>query len=182
MKKLLVAIAAVLISAATFAQEGAVVFNNHIVGSVEAKVTLNGDATKGAGLAVPAPAADLFLVSLNGAAKGVSLSPTTTFRSSSAAASFYINGVDVAVPGSSPGDTAVFIMRAYNAGLGADAAKASGNGYGESSPFTVALGGGANPPANLTTLSGFNYSVVPEPSTIALGLLGAAALLIRRRK
>jgi hypothetical protein len=182
MKKLLIAIAAVLISAATFAQEGSLVFNNRVSGVVDAKVTFNGNAAQGPGGQTPGATADLFLVSLNGTAKNVALTPTTTFRSSSAAASFYVNQADVSVPGSKPGDSVTLIMRAYNTALGADAAKLSNNGYGESAPFTISLGGGANPPANLVGLSGFDYKVVPEPTTIALGILGAAALLIRRRK
>lgn len=183
MKKLLVAIAAVLISAATFAQEGALVFNNRVSGVVDAPVTLVGNSAQGPGKTADSVVADLFLVSLNGAAKNVALTPTSTFKTTSDLASKYINQQDVVVSGSKPGDTAVLIMRAFASSLGADVAKAAGNGYGESSPFTITLGGGANPPSSLSTLTAFTYTpIVPEPSTIALGLLGAAALLIRRRK
>ncbi len=38
------------------------------------------------------------------------------------------------------------------------------------------------PPGQLTGLTAFTVSPVPEPSTIALGLLGASVLLFRRRK
>lgn len=57
--------------------------------------------------------------------------------------------------------------------------------YGKSAPLKITLGGddgsGGVPgfPASLEGLQGFQ--MVPEPSTIALGLLGAAALLLRRR-
>ena len=49
---------------------------------------------------------------------------------------------------------------------------------------TPALGGGANPTPNMLNLKPFQLyqNVVPEPSTIALGVVGAAALLLRRRK
>lgn len=56
---------------------------------------------------------------------------------------------------------------------------------GQSSSYRLTLGGddgsGGVPgfPASLEGLQGFQ--MVPEPSTIALGLLGAAALLLRRR-
>jgi hypothetical protein len=56
---------------------------------------------------------------------------------------------------------------------------------GTSAPLKLVLGGddgsGGVPafPAGLGSLQGF--TMVPEPSTIALGLLGAAALLLRRR-
>jgi PEP-CTERM motif len=58
------------------------------------------------------------------------------------------------------------------------------------SPITVTLGGlnqaGDNnfTVPNLASMQGFTMStvVVPEPATIALGLFGAAGLLMRRRK
>jgi hypothetical protein len=61
-----------------------------------------------------------------------------------------------------------------------------GPGYGVSVvPSTVTLGGAGSPPslpAALTGLTGFTMAVVPEPSFMALGLLGAGLLLIRRKK
>ena len=57
------------------------------------------------------------------------------------------------------------------------------NGF--STPATAAtLGGGINPAADLTGFSSFAVTsvAVPEPTTLALGLFGAAGLLIRRRK
>lgn len=57
--------------------------------------------------------------------------------------------------------------------------------FGVSTPLRLTLGGApsggglAGFPATLENLQGF--TMVPEPSTIALGLLGAAALLLRRR-
>lgn len=57
---------------------------------------------------------------------------------------------------------------------------------GKSNIFQVPTGGGVNPPGVLTgtgRLEAFTVQPVPEPSTIALGLLGLAGLLaIRRRK
>lgn len=53
------------------------------------------------------------------------------------------------------------------------------------SVFQNATGGAGNPPsapAALTGLNGLTYDPVPEPSTIALGILGAGLLLWRRRK
>ena len=57
-----------------------------------------------------------------------------------------------------------------------------------SDPFTVTLGGSGTPPSPAAALpanfSGLNITtaVVPEPSTIALAVLGGAALFFRRRK
>jgi hypothetical protein len=73
----------------------------------------------------------------------------------------------------------------------ASAALAAGNNVvatqaGSSSVFTYTVGAAANP-ASLTinNFQGFSLTAipaVPEPTTIALGALGAAALLWRRRK
>jgi hypothetical protein len=57
-----------------------------------------------------------------------------------------------------------------------------------SDPFTVTLGGAGTPPSPAAALpgdfSGLNITttVVPEPSTVALAILGGAALFFRRRK
>jgi MYXO-CTERM domain-containing protein len=57
---------------------------------------------------------------------------------------------------------------------------------GKSNIFPLTLGGGPNPTPSITgtgKLLAFTVSPVPEPSTIALGLLGLGALaLFRRRK
>jgi hypothetical protein len=48
-----------------------------------------------------------------------------------------------------------------------------------------ALGGTVpgNPPAANATMSGFmGITMVPEPSTLALGAIGMGALMLRRRK
>lgn len=68
---------------------------------------------------------------------------------------------------------------------------AGGATIGTSDSFTVTLGGGGvppSPPASLTGLAAFTagggavVDPIPEPSTIALAILGGAALLFRRRK
>ena len=54
-----------------------------------------------------------------------------------------------------------------------------------SAPFEVSLGGAGSPPAPPAALpSGvaLDITAIPEPSTIALAVLGGAALLFRRRK
>jgi hypothetical protein len=54
---------------------------------------------------------------------------------------------------------------------------------GESGIFNLAnIGGTFNTPPNLVGLQSFNLYLVPEPSTFALAGLGAAALLIFRRR
>ena len=84
------------------------------------------------------------------------------------------------VAGGSTADLQVFVSNA------------DGSVTGTSSVITVTLGGGGvppAPPAGLTGLSAFTLSAgagpvdpIPEPSTIALAILGGAALLFGRRR
>lgn len=60
------------------------------------------------------------------------------------------------------------------------AALAAGKATGESAVFQYTTVEAPATPGALTNFKSF--SLVPEPSTIALGLLGAGALLLRRRK
>ncbi len=176
MKKLIITLAALMVTVAAYGQ-GAVTFNNRISGVVDARVLMPDGTGAGAG----------FTAQLIGGPAGtavdklVALTPTTTFRTSSAAAQGYVNAVDVTVNGVAAGAQATLVMRAFN---GADYASSAIKG--QSAAITIGLGGGTLPPTNLTGLTGFSLSggtpVIPEPSTIALGILGAAMLLIRRRK
>jgi len=180
MKKLLIALAAVLITATSYGQ-GTVYFNTRVVGVVDAPVTLQGGGSPG-----PDYSAQLFLVGAGGSL--TALTPATTFRTGSAAAQQYVQPVDVVViPGTTAGGSATLQMGAWKTSLGSfDQAKAAGLA-GISTVFTVdGLGNGTTlPPANLAgangALTGFVIPV-PEPSVIALGVLGASALLLRRRK
>jgi hypothetical protein len=104
---------------------------------------------------------------------------------------FSLTGSQV-VPGVAPGAVANLVARAWDNTTGAtyDAALIKG----KTDPFkTAALGGDvdgdpATPPATAPGMvtgdpTGFqNIQLLPEPSTIALGALGVAALLLRRRK
>lgn len=177
MKKLLIALAAVIITVATHAQ-GTVVFNNRLTAlGVDAPVTFS-DTGAGPG---PTYSAGLYY---NGTLVPGS---TTTFRdgTSNAALAKYINGLTVTIPGTTIEQQNVTVeMRAWLTSAGSYEAAAP-TARGSSGDLVIAqLGGGANPnvannlPASFT---GFVIQV-PEPSTIALGALGAAALLFRRRK
>ena len=94
---------------------------------------------------------------------------------------------EVSVPNVAAGTTATVQIKAWRVEAGDThaAAMASGGGYGESAIFTAETGGiiPGEPPRVGGKLTAFtSFSLVPEPSTAALGLLGAAALLLRRRK
>jgi hypothetical protein len=177
MKKLLVTLTAVLVSVSTFAQ-GTIFFNNRTsAGDVPIYAP---DGVSGAG-SLGTVNAQLFLQPAGGGAL-VPLTPATTFRTASAAASFFVNPLDVTVPGFAPGTAATVIVRAWQ---GADYATATVRG--ESAALTISALGGVNPQTGAIVptpdLAGLvSFTLVPEPSTIALGVLGAAALLYRRRK
>jgi len=181
MKKLLVALAAVLITAATSYGQGSVVFSTAVGPSgartVDAPVFRPG-STVGAGAGY---SAQLFLFS---GGQYTALTPATVFRTDVPAAAAYVvaPAQAVTVPGFAPGSTAPIVFRAWDSSFASfDAAKAGGGVYGENqTPANILLGGGTLPPTNLVGLQGF--TMVPEPSTIALGIIGGLALLLRRRK
>ena len=179
MKKLLITLAAVLVSASTFAQ-GTIKFNNRLTGQVDAPVSIQGSGLGAGSLA--GAMAQLYYIPATGAP--VPLTPATTFRTTSAAAMFYVNepASGVIVPGVPAGNTANIQMRAW---VGGNSYETATGLWGVSNIIPVSLGGtpavGAPiPDAVLTGLQGF--ILAPEPSTIALSLFGAAALLFRRRK
>jgi len=128
-----------------------------------------------------------FMAELLAGPIGGSLAPVgaaTTFLTG-ANAGYFAGGV-VSVPGVAGGSPAQFQVRAWDTTVGATyaAVLAAGRGYGSSTIFQTATGGAGSPPSSPTALVGLtSFSlVVPEPSTIALGIIGGLALLLRRRK
>jgi len=94
------------------------------------------------------------------------------------------------VPGVTTGGVATIAIAAWQ-NSGADgaattlaAAQADGYMWGVSDMVTTTLATGDASPGNLpSSLTDFSLAVtIPEPSTIALGVIGASALLFRRRK
>jgi len=170
MKKTLVVLAALLMTAATYGQ-GSVNFANRIAGGVLDKpILLTGSTTTGPG-GITGTTAQLLLVS------GTSVTPVGTaiaFSTSATLAGKYFNGGSVDIPGTTAGGTATLRVRVSGPGVVTT----------DSASFTQALGGGTLPAENMVNFVGFNVAavVIPEPTTIALGLLGAAALVAARRR
>jgi len=177
MKKLLVALAAVLVTAATYGQ-GQVNFNNlgsvgngtYANGAIYRPGGVNGSQVNGAGAGYTA---GLFI-----AGSTIPLGTTTFFTDPGA--EYLLNPIDITVPNVASGNTASFEVKAWETSFGSyEAALAGGGARGVSPVFVNKVGGGTLPPEN-TLFTGF--SAVPEPSTIAFGVIGGLALLLRRRK
>ncbi|MDB6053555.1 MAG: hypothetical protein JWN25_1078, partial [Verrucomicrobiales bacterium] len=99
----------------------------------------------------------------------------------------YFFGPLIAVPGSAAGSQVAIQVRAFNTAAGATynaAASSPLAQLGKSNIVQNYILGGSQPPNAPIGLTSFNVTpaVVPEPSTIALGVIGAAALLLRRRR
>lgn len=113
--------------------------------------------------------------------------PITGFMGASASdpTAGYYNGDgsgSVTVPGQAGGATVVLQLRAWKNSSGSTYATAGINGA--SALVSVVLGNAGSPatlPVSITTMP--NFAVAgPEPATMALGLMGAGALFLRRRK
>jgi hypothetical protein len=100
----------------------------------------------------------------------------------------FFSGGALAIPSVAPGANAEISVRAWLATQGTswEQAVASGDNFGWSNnggTFTVATGGAGSPPSLPANLVGMEaFQLIPEPSTTALGIIGAFALLLRRRK
>lgn len=167
--------------------QGQVVFANKVGTEVDAPMEIGG-TINGPG---PSWTAALCLLSEDGTV--TPLTPTTTFRAAgfgaAAIADRYLIPVTVDVPGSPPGTAATFIVRAWLSAVGSYEAAVNG-GFGglpmgppagQSAPFTVVVGGGLLPSANLVSLRNFtSFLSIPEPSVASLGFLGAAGIWLVR--
>ncbi len=176
MKKFLAIFGAMAISFAANAQDGTVNFANSAftpgTGVLDAPV-FDVDGT------TPLPGAG-FTVGLYGGATGGSLSllGTTTISDG-----YFSVGNAVSVTGVTAGGAADIQVKVFN---GSDFA--SSMIRGESTVFSVNTGNAGSPPSSpanlfgLTSFSVMNVAAVPEPTTVALGVMGGLGLLFRRRK
>jgi len=124
------------------------------------------------------------------------------YATNQATAGRIFGGNGIAVTGWAPGSTQAFLIRGWSASTGATWAEVSqyyvggawvGPGYfGQSSIAPGGVAGGFYGTGNLPNLNlfggtqglttGFNLTAVPEPSSMALAGLGAASLLLFRRR
>jgi hypothetical protein len=180
MKKVIVIFSLLLAGISTLGQ-GTIFFNNR---TSLGDVPISLPDGSGFGSYPGGASAQLYLVQRGGGPL-VPLFPATTFRTSTPAATYFVNPVDVSVSNLPAGTPVTVVMRVWNTSAGSYDAAIAGFGIaGESQPLAIAALGGVNPQTGAIVptpdLSGLQFNI-PEPSTVALGLLGAAALLFRRR-
>jgi hypothetical protein len=119
---------------------------------------------------------------------------TSTIYTIAAGAGVFVKpslATDPGIPNSANGSATIALAAWYNGGgsyTSLSAAQAAGQPAGESAPvFLSGLGGLGQPPGTpppMTGLQSFSLTspaASPEPSTIALGVMGASAFLLRRR-
>jgi hypothetical protein len=189
MKKTLIAVAVGLSFMSGLYAQGTVDFRNKVAATattpaLDAPVFDSDGTTKLSG-------ANFFAQVWFSATQAGSFAPITdtaaVFRTG-AGAGYWNAGIDSGrvLPGITAGSAAWIQIRVWDSTFGAspDVAKAAGGKWGDSNIFQVTnTGGSGNPPGLPAVLAGLtSFSMqVPEPSTIALGVLGLGALLLRRR-
>jgi len=97
------------------------------------------------------------------------------------------SGLAASLPGSANGSTATVQIVAWYSGTGdtLSQAETAGLPWGESATANVVLGAPPGTPPGLPATALGNFTVtasVPEPSTVALGVLGASTFLMRLRR
>jgi len=194
MKKALLALAAVAMAASTFAQ-GTIDFMNRNIPGANGGPSYNVPiwsfgkvGTEGAGFLPGGVTVGLF------EANGTTPLVTSLLRSDTALnAAFFATSTQTATTSSGAGTTPQLIVRAWQTSGGSfNGAKAAGLQWGEWTFTPQPLGGtpaGGGLPVPTPGMTGWGpgpdaggFQLTPEPSTIALGVLGIGALFLRRRK
>jgi hypothetical protein len=184
MKKLLITTASLAVMAMSAYSHGNVNFANVIIAGtsrpVDAPVTAENGTTRLVGTSYMS---QLWARPAGSSAAYTAVGAGTSFLTAAGFEGYWIPATR-AIPGVAAGEQAQVIARAWRVSDGAtwDAAQQAGRGYGQSAPITITLTAPPATPALMTGLQGF--SLVPEPSTIALGILGGLGtlVLVRRRK
>jgi hypothetical protein len=178
MKKLILTVAALMVAAAAYGQ-GQFLFNTRdIAAGNNVTFTLNG---------APATGSDLFVEVLAGADAN-SLQPVAPALplNRTGAGAGYTSPFSQIYTTTLAGGNAVIGYRAYQ-GTSYDAALNKSavitTQLGSQTPLTVALTTPPTPPNQVALGTGaVAITVIPEPGTLALGLLGLGSLLLFRRR
>jgi hypothetical protein len=187
MKKLLLTLALAAMSTLSYAQ-GTIAFGNSIAATV--KLVSSPGATP---VTLPTSVRANFGVFWGTSAGALQLNEGALGTSSTSSAGIIVApSVYGLNPGSEPLQTVFMQIRGWDASFGNDwaAAQQSGALFGQTDVRQVTLGPTAGPGtviwqgATGTIATRFNplVLVVPEPSTIALGVLGLGSLLLFRRR
>lgn len=174
MKSLIVAAAVGLVAIGALAQ-GQITVGNRVTGKVDAPITDD----KGVKLDGAAYLAQAYV-----GKTADSLAPVGAalpFRTGAAAG--YITSTATTIA-NAPDGTPLFVqLKAWAAagGTSYEAAYAAGKLAGFSNIVPVTAAEAPNLPQPMVGLTSFALAAIPEPSILALGMLGAAALLLRRR-
>lgn len=178
MKKVLLTLAAALISAAAVqAADGQFILGSRDTSiGFDKRSTLVGGPLNGQ---FPNNLYQLQVFSVGAGGAETPLTPVVTFRTGTTTANTagYFANTAITVPNAS-GAPQTFRVKAFDAGANYETATT----YRGIAEFTTTAAIAPNPPDLATTFPGVQLQFVPEPSTIALAALGGAALLFRRRK
>jgi hypothetical protein len=177
MKKLLLAVLLVSLSVATYAQ-GTVVFGNTSANIRRVNYNADSGALAGTAAEVGTYTVGLF-VQQAGVWNTVSTTPMG-YRNNPG----FFNPGTVTVNNAVSGSTVNMMLQVWQTSFASyDAQTAAGTGFqGQSDIFSVTLGGGSSPAAQLAFTPFTLHPLVPEPTTIALGLFGVAGLFLARRR
>lgn len=199
MKKILIVLAAVAVSASAFAQGTISYYNRNIV---DAGVTHQAPILLPSGLGPGTTGANTYSIGLflkSGSTYTLlataqdGTSAVSGFRTAAGLEAFMPGPITIAVNGVGAGSSATFQVRAWETAAGsyATASTTPGRSYGQSADLVISQLGGGTPGGAVPTpnLNGLNFNgftmtmvPVPEPSTFALGIAGLGALAMMRRR
>lgn len=198
MKKLVLAVVAVVALSVNVFAQGVQITIDNLNGAGGRQATANGLFFDGTGAAMTSGAIN---VTILGGPDAGSLSPVANLTGLNALFYSGVPGVFLDpqfgtynITGVANGGTATLRVLAWRGAAGAYSTAATTDQFypwsgaaevnGSSFTFTQATGGGGTPPGPPKSLDGMPAMVlqVPEPSTMALAGLGAAAMLIFRRR
>lgn len=191
MKKLLLTALLVSLGAAAYAQ-GTVNFSNYGVtarrvnysgNTADYNSTATYDALHGTAAEV-----NQYTVGLSYEAAGSYTMYSTTTPIGYNNKAGYFNGGTATIPGTKAGDAINLMLNVWQSSYTSYSVAAATPGafIGQSNPFSVSLGGGTTAAAALAftpfTLHQVAGPIIPEPTTLALGLFGLAGLFLARRR